>query len=404
MVRLFFTLMLVWISHIVGAQITQTNTNTSAHLRDVYFINALTGFAVGDSGTIIKSTDGGMNWATMMEDDAVVFRRVRFFNGQRGLALGSDIYMTSDAGLNWNKVSTTNNTVQYVDIEIVNDSTCFITNGNGDLLKSTDHGQTFSIIYQDASNQSSLISFINDSVGYACAYSGGLSTKTNKTVDGGYTWATITDSSQTPNPTVMEDMIFISEDIGFKAGWYNAHLQKTTNGGNDWGFTMYADSNVTYQLIDLFIDTAMPNAYYACGWYGEFYKSTDGGETWLGIATGVSSVETLYATFFIDELNGWVCGTNGLLLKITNGGIGLDENEGELAFDLYPNPANKHLSISYQKNLPVLELLVINSVGKIVIQKTSNFNELDVSSLKNGAYFLKVKTRDGFTTRRFLKQ
>jgi len=32
-------------------------------LSDVYFPNTTTGFAVGDSGTILKTSDSGMNWA-----------------------------------------------------------------------------------------------------------------------------------------------------------------------------------------------------------------------------------------------------------------------------------------------------------------------------------------------------
>ena len=38
------------------------NSGTTKTLRSVYFVNTDTGWVVGDSGTILKTTDGGLNW------------------------------------------------------------------------------------------------------------------------------------------------------------------------------------------------------------------------------------------------------------------------------------------------------------------------------------------------------
>lgn len=37
-------------------------TGTSAILRDIEFLNINTGWAVGDGGTCLKTTNGGTNW------------------------------------------------------------------------------------------------------------------------------------------------------------------------------------------------------------------------------------------------------------------------------------------------------------------------------------------------------
>ena len=37
-------------------------TNPAQYLIDIYFVNANVGFCVGYSGTILKTTDGGVNW------------------------------------------------------------------------------------------------------------------------------------------------------------------------------------------------------------------------------------------------------------------------------------------------------------------------------------------------------
>jgi hypothetical protein len=38
------------------------SSGTSEHLHSVYFFDALTGWAVGDAGKILRTTNGGTNW------------------------------------------------------------------------------------------------------------------------------------------------------------------------------------------------------------------------------------------------------------------------------------------------------------------------------------------------------
>jgi photosystem II stability/assembly factor-like uncharacterized protein len=42
-------------------------------LNDVHFINPTTGFAVGDSGNILKTTDYGFNWAALPDSIHLFF-------------------------------------------------------------------------------------------------------------------------------------------------------------------------------------------------------------------------------------------------------------------------------------------------------------------------------------------
>jgi photosystem II stability/assembly factor-like uncharacterized protein len=44
------------------AQWEPQNSCTTNNLYSVYFTNTTTGYVVGDSGTILKTTDGGINW------------------------------------------------------------------------------------------------------------------------------------------------------------------------------------------------------------------------------------------------------------------------------------------------------------------------------------------------------
>ena len=71
------------------------------------------------------------------------------------------------------------------------------------------------------------------------------------------------------------------------------------------------------------------------------------------------------------------------------------EQVGENNFELltYPNPANKILNISTTKDpSETITFSVIDALGKIVIQGGELTASIDVSSLDNGNYFLKVSS------------
>jgi hypothetical protein len=71
------------------------------------------------------------------------------------------------------------------------------------------------------------------------------------------------------------------------------------------------------------------------------------------------------------------------------------EQGGENNFQLssYPNPVNNILNVSYTKNQSeTITFRIIDVLGKIVIQEKELTTSIDVSSLNNGNYFLKVSS------------
>jgi len=66
-------------------------------------------------------------------------------------------------------------------------------------------------------------------------------------------------------------------------------------------------------------------------------------------------------------------------------------------FSIYPNPANTHLYINTGSRLKEsVDISIVNTLGEVVFQKNNvdpiHQNNLDVSSLENGVYFLQVNT------------
>jgi len=62
-----------------------------------------------------------------------------------------------------------------------------------------------------------------------------------------------------------------------------------------------------------------PTTGYACGGGGIFIKTTDGGDTWNVINTGLTGY--ISSLFFINENTGWLGSTQSLIKKTTNGGL-----------------------------------------------------------------------------------
>lgn len=71
-------------------------------------------------------------------------------------------------------------------------------------------------------------------------------------------------------------------------------------------------------------------------------------------------------------------------------------------FNIYPNPASSIITIN---NMPVInsEIEVMNSLGKCVI-RVSNKNAVDISSLTNGIYILKLKDDTDTYVHKFIKE
>ena len=68
-----------------------------------------------------------------------------------------------------------------------------------------------------------------------------------------------------------------------------------------------------------------------------------------------------------------------------------------------PNPTSKILFIS-SENLQMEQLSVFNLSGQKVMELEEVITEIDVSSLQNGIYFLKITSEEGTTIKKFVKK
>jgi len=83
------------------AQWVPLNSGVPVNLYGVQFVNTDSGFVVGSQGTILKTTDGGLNWVNISPAGITsTFFDLYFWNADIGLAVGSDgiIVRTTDGG------------------------------------------------------------------------------------------------------------------------------------------------------------------------------------------------------------------------------------------------------------------------------------------------------------------
>lgn len=146
---------------------------------DVKFINSNTGFIVGDQATIIKTTNAGNNWVTILSQYPAnfSFTKLQFVNDNTGWVIGtyqnsnSEVYKTTNSGVNWQ--------IQFSFInEILTSLHCFdinniwVTSQKGKVYASSNSGITW--YYQETPNTNALRStfFVSFNTGWAVGDNG----------------------------------------------------------------------------------------------------------------------------------------------------------------------------------------------------------------------------------------
>lgn len=152
-------------------------------LQGNFFVDINTGYVCGwqsdNSSVILKTIDGGSNWATQNFSSGR-FNSIFFMDINTGIVIGQKIYRTTDAGNNWNEI-TTSVSIFSTELYFPSQNTGYCSGFGGTIIKTTDAGLTWFRQTTGTSSHLESIYFINDNTGYACGQNG----KVLKTTDGG---------------------------------------------------------------------------------------------------------------------------------------------------------------------------------------------------------------------------
>ena len=297
--------------------------NTSANMFALHFFNANTGFVGGEYGTLYKTTNGGNNWTKISVSDSVDFRDIRFRNSSTGIMVTgyysgncfyrARIYKTTDGGSSWS-IKGYGGQERILSIAYATSNKIFAAS-NGAFFFTTDAGETWDTVANNNFQKSSFSSvcFANAATGYVFSndYGSGNVNYICKTTDTGATWT----KYNTGNFS-MSSISFLNASTGIGVGRYTA-VYRTTNGGVNWTkLPNAADSLRIYTTVT----KAGTNRFIYAGEGGMIYRSTDAGANFTRMSKSFYDGTVNYVSF-INSQTGLLCGNNGAIFKTINGGL-----------------------------------------------------------------------------------
>ncbi len=323
-----------------------------------FFLGTTTGWAAGNDGHLMKTTDDGTTWQIQNNVTTSNIHQISFINSQTGWFSASTdntynpdmgFFRTTNGGNNWIRVY---NSPLY-NFFFIDGNTGWLPGTPATIIKTTNGGYYWS--FYNVFFQPMGIYFLNSQTGFSCGNSLlplPVYGQVFKTTDGGINWIQIGANFQSAN---LGFIWFENELTGWVVDKTGTDMNacKTTNGGINWiVYPLNITSNV--RSVKFFnADTVVIMTEGSC------VKTTNGGNNWILIkqknnysftdmcfknintgfisTNGAQIIKTnnsglnwnylfgeknvgLNDIKMLDYYTGWVVGDSGTILKTTNGG------------------------------------------------------------------------------------
>jgi len=326
---------------------------TTQNLSSVCFVDSLYGWVVGDSGTILHTTNGGNTWTQQdspVENDIVY---VFFLNRSQGWAsafnfteppFGTLLLQTIDGGSSWTATTYPDENIFITCILYFDSLTGWMGGKPHALVKTIDGGTSWTQAAIDTSTLAFFpvltISFLNEEVGYASGGMFDIAGVIWRTQNGGDMWYAI-DPSQAPADEVHGLHIFDEMHVMGSGGdpdyGYGVGMIRSADGGVNWNY-----DEIGVQGIATDIDFRTTSQVWSpLGPLCKLIFSPDSGSTWTEIPTPDSAA--VYDITFPDSLHGYAVGNAGAVLKYRPPVLpGIQPlpiiTEAGIDCQIYPNP------------------------------------------------------------------
>lgn len=381
-------------------------------LTRIQFVDTLYGWASGDSGTVIHTTNSGQNWVIQNTGFQGAIEDIYFLNRDYGWAVGNDIYFTgtkilktSNGGLNWQLSAYPDTSIVFNSIHFLNLTSGFLTGYTGQIHKTTNGGTNWYACRFDTNScfiylfPKFNITFFNAQVGFACGGVMDLQGIVWKTTDSGLNWFTYCIA---PEPLKRIKPLSSSKIMSTGGDYeYGCSVIQSLDSGKSWKYdttrligigTALAFRTPSELWVPLSIDTAWGLSLDSGGYQKPWYKIYTPNGTFI------------YDAQFVTPAFGWACGKNGVLLKYNSDIIGISQYGNQLPdksllFQNYPNPFNPSTTIGYY--LPkksFVKIIIYDLLGKEV-QKFTEGTRLPgihkfrffAPNLASGIYIYKIE-------------
>ncbi|MFN3560988.1 MAG: VPS10 domain-containing protein [Chloroherpetonaceae bacterium] len=276
---------------------------------DVHSSDGNTVWAVGNSGRVFRSVDGGATWAQFILGSNTL-RTVQSLGATVWVAGDSGkAYRSTTFGETWETFSLASATTRFTSLQFLDNQIGFLVGSNGTILKTTDGGTTWDSKTPAFVDNFNAVSFRDNQVGFVVGKNG----KVQRTTNGGDTWTEIHNpawnNKEIFSVSVKGNLVYIAGEDGLAF--------KSTDAGNTWtalNFKTDSRSNVTGVFIQ------SPDTVFFIGGGGFIRRTTDRDASYIW------GEHELYAPlshiFIYNHRKGWaVSDKNNVVLRTTDGGL-----------------------------------------------------------------------------------
>ncbi len=388
---------------------------TDKTLRNLYFIDAQTGWAAGEDGTIIHTSNGGDAWIVQNSNVHTFIVDIFFINENIGWAItfkdtfpfGSIILNTKNGGDNWIAED-------YPDGNVFMNTIFFFDTLNGWIGGTYIAGTTNGgITWVEAEVDSSMISglpvynfnFYNRQFGYACGGYLDLAGVIWRTTNYGENWTATGVSPDQVFDIYIIDSLNVITLSGDPEGFFGIGDIKTTDAGTSWTYEELSLSGLSF-AIDFRTETE--------GWSASGFKflfTSDKGESWIDKETPDSAI--IFDLVFTDSITGYAVGEMGTILKYKKEAeTPADSIPYEFKlFQNFPNPFSVSTQIEWQ--LPIgnfVTLKLFDMLGNEISTLINEFQDAGYYSkfisfnpaLSSGIYFYQFISGSYVSTKKMI--
>jgi photosystem II stability/assembly factor-like uncharacterized protein len=271
-------------------------------LMDIEFLDVDYGWAVGatqgDSALVLYTDDGGQNWNRQALSIPNPFRAVDFPDAYHAWAVSDSgkIFQKIYGGQGWVEQGTgvihDLNNVYFKSADVG-----WVVGDNGTLLGTTG-GMAWTPMDLGITDDLHCIEFVNDSVGFVAGDGGAFF----RTQDGGETWTGL----DAPAGYDFVALTFVNADTGW-AGTGGGEVIRTYDGGVNWENLVAVGNGMIRDIR--FLDGVHG---FMCGPNGKIWQSSDRGNSWVPEISG-TNLDLNRLNFYSDQ-EGWVVGAGGAIL------------------------------------------------------------------------------------------
>jgi photosystem II stability/assembly factor-like uncharacterized protein len=313
-------------SHDQNSNWVVQNSDTSYDLYSVRFpVDTMTGYAVGNEGTILKTTNSGGTWVPCSSGTSFGLYSVDFPVADTGYAVGQagTILKTTDAWSSYEDKTIPTLSSPYLSVCFPeNPDVGFVVGYGGAILRTTNGGDTWTGLYGVTDSGETVrvalrsISFAPNDTGYIVGDSGTVL----KSTDAGLTWHV----KSTPVTVNLNSVSLVAPDTCFVACDSN-HLIWTTDGGETWIDSMFrSQAGWNYEAVCVpdygsarfFVGSEGTIMRAGSSWpFDGSYQTASQGQTLRGVQFRV-----IHQGGADDRYVGFAVGDSGTILKASHGG------------------------------------------------------------------------------------